>query len=211
MVKMKSRSLNSKPDKRRATQHINRKIEMADDEAPEQRNPLLDMKRSELLAYIAGLQSQNMALHGQLTISHERMNNALRVLGRVFQFLFGLVFAYMTVLRTYKEAGNEKPIPVFWIAARVCELYEKLFERFDIKGMDLGPEAPMLVNLYSIANRHLNPGSLVADYCGILPAPPKEELCICGNLGVPGGCRRCGKHGPDGNDPARGKTEGEAT
>lgn len=177
---MKSRS--ERPQRARGTER-RRAIDLSPDDSvkappsPEQQ-ALLSAGRKDLLAHIAMLQSQNMALHGELSIQHEKSNQALRMLGSQYQFMFGIIFAYMEALRNFKEAGNKGPIPTIWLAARVCETFEAFFERFNVTEFDMGPDRDLLRNAFSIANRPLNPGSKIAAYLGIQPpaeTPPAEK------------------------------------
>lgn len=142
--------------------------------SPEQK-ALLNAGRKELLAHITVLQQQNMALHGELSIQHEKSNQALRMLGSLYQFMFGVTYSYVEALRNFKEAGNNKPIPAVWLAARVCERFEEMFDKFDVTALDMGPDKALLRNAYDIAGRPLNPGSKIAQYLGIQPTAAPEK------------------------------------
>ncbi len=143
-------------------------------------DPFAGVNRTQLISFIAALQTKNAALHQELSVQHEKANQALRILGGVYNFMIGINYAYINTLQNFKDAGNEKPLPAFWLAARICDTFEALFDKFDIEALDIGPGPELLKTVYKIANRPLNPGSKIGTYCQIPlpeetpPETPKE-------------------------------------
>ena len=128
-------------------------------------DPLQSLPKDQLILMVKALQDQNLALHGAVSTQHDVANNALRMLGGMYQFMFGIVLTYIAALRNFKEAGNTKPIPSMWLAARVCEHFEHMFDTFpDITKLDIGPNKALIENLYQTAMRPLNRGSKLGVY-----------------------------------------------
>ncbi len=140
-------------------------------------DPVKTMTRAQLEDVVRQMQEQNLALHGALTLQHEVANNALRLLGNLYQFMFGIVYAYVTALRNFKEAGNTKPIPAIWIASRVCETLESLFQSFpDMQRLDIGPNKDLIRNMFEIAMMKVNPGSNLGVYLNNAPPPAEKNV-----------------------------------
>ncbi len=140
-------------------------------------DPFAGVSRVQLIGIIAAEEMKNAAVQQELAVQHEKANQALRILGGVYNFMIGINYAYINTLQNFKDAGNEKPLPAFWLAARICDTFEALFDKFDIEALDIGPGPELLKTVYKIANRPLNPGSKIGAYCRIpLPEETPPEL-----------------------------------
>lgn len=151
-----------------------RRILSMDDKPALPENPLLKMNRNELIGLIVDLQQTNLNLQYELTQQHERSNEAVRVIAALYNFIFGVLNEYIDALRHFKQAGNERPIPAMWFAARLCEQFEVLFDNFDMSKLQFSPNKDLLSGIYRIANRPLNPGSKIATF--LEPTNPVKVL-----------------------------------
>lgn len=122
------------------------------------------MGRKELLAEVIRLNNQVLALQAELTIEHEKTNAVVRMLSCIYDGLFHITSSYINALRTYKESGNDKPIPAMFIAARVCEVFETTFEKHPVIAHGLGPDKTLLRNIYHTAHRGLDRKTNMGQY-----------------------------------------------
>jgi hypothetical protein len=127
------------------------------------------MGRKELLAEVIRLNNQVLALQAELTVEHEKTNVVVRILSGIYDGLFHVLSSYMNALRTYKESGNDKPIPAMFMAARVCEIFENVFDNHPVIAHGLGPDKNVLRSMYQIAQRGLNPQTNLGQYLANTP------------------------------------------
>lgn len=123
-------------------------------------SPLLKLSKLELANLVMGLQNQNAALSAELTIQHERANEAARIVGDLYNFFFNLLHGYVGVLQVYREEHNGKQVPALWLAARMCEHFEVAFNTRPLEHYGLGPDRIILKNLFTIARRPIAEGRL---------------------------------------------------
>lgn len=130
-------------------------------------DPLSNMGRKELVLIAQKLQSDNTVLSQELSRQHERANEAVRVVSQLYTFLFSLVYAYIDAKAAFAESSPGKSMPAMWLAARILDAFDDLFEKNDLKNLSIGPDPLHIAAMYKIADRKLNPGSKVGDYVGI--------------------------------------------
>lgn len=130
--------------------------------APEKLNKrqLLEAQNEELLARCT-------ALDNELTIQHQRANDAVRALAATYTFLQQLQGSYMDAAKHYQE----KPVPNMWLAARVCDHFNLLFMDENFMRSGLAPKAETLRWLHQIAGRTTLPGTIIHNYM----FPPQPE------------------------------------
>lgn len=121
-----------------------------------------NMSKKELLQNMMKLQAQNINLHSELTIQHEKANTALRIVRDFYVFMFRVVRQYIEVRDHYAAEGLNKPIPAIWLAARVCEVFDDIFDKHPVALYELGPDKTLLKNMFQVSR--LNPGSKVQEY-----------------------------------------------
>lgn len=136
-------------------------------------NPLDIMNRRELRALAEKLQAENIALHSELTIQHERCNCALRVIRDLYNFMFEVVMSYVSALPEYR--AKEKPIPALWLAARVVERFMDLFDNHPIHRLDIAPDKILLRNMVQVSMLKIDPDSQLAEYIDLKDEKEKPE------------------------------------
>lgn len=123
-----------------------------------------EMSRKELLAGIAKLQADNLALHSELTIQHEKANVAVRIIRDLYIFVFRLLRQYVEVAQHYREENMAKPVPALWLAARISEEFMDIFDKHPVAHYQLGPDKNYLKNVLDISRVKVNPGSSISLY-----------------------------------------------
>lgn len=140
-----------------------------------EKSPLLRLSKEELANIVQGLQNQNAALHAELTVQHERANESVRVIRDHYNFLFNTLHSYIGVLAHYREqpGAQGNAVPAMWLAARIAEHFEVIFNTRMLEHYDIGPDRLILKNIYAVANRPIPEGN-VKNY--LLLGFPEDEL-----------------------------------
>ena len=135
-----------------------------------EQHPYMQLGKPQLVELLLAAQEQNQNLQREISRQHAIENVMRRVLNVAYAFMFGIVHSYQEAAAEYRGREPEKVVPVMWLAARVCEQFEEMFNHHPMAALGIAPERRYMQYVYKIANRKVNAASPLGDYM----AEPKE-------------------------------------